>query len=124
MDLTPKQIRATELIGQGLLTFKVIARIVGVSEQTINTWKQDKEFCEECLRVARQLYRTHAPAVYNKLVLMAKAGNMNAIRTYIEHMEVIDKLVNQINSSSITFSWEQNDHKVLPTPISGTISQG
>lgn len=65
--LKPKQQKCIELIVTGEMTQAQIARELNITEQTICTWKKDKEFAAELAKANRTAINSLVPKTINKL---------------------------------------------------------
>ena len=91
----PAKTLAAELLALNPhLTIQKVADQVGVTERTINLWKQDPNFVEAIYDRYMLEFGTEIPAVLNAMVREAKEGNVQAGRLVLEHS---GRLVKNIN---------------------------
>ena len=91
----PAKTLAAELLALNPhLTIEKVANRVGVTERTINLWKQDPNFVEAIYDRYMLEFGSEIPAVLNAMVREAKEGNVQAGRLVLEHS---GRLVKNIN---------------------------
>ena len=91
----PAKTLAAELLALNPhLTIQKVADKVGVTERTINLWKQDPNFVEAIYDRYMLEFGIEIPAVLNAMVREAKEGNVQAGRLILEHS---GRLVKNIN---------------------------
>ena len=91
----PAKTLAAELLALNPhLTIQKVADKVGVTERTINLWKQDPNFVEAIYDRYMLEFGIEIPSVLNAMVREAKAGNVQAGRLVLEHS---GRLVKNIN---------------------------
>lgn len=85
--LSPKQAQAVETLAGADpgTTHEQAAELVGVSRRTIIRWWGERAFAAAVVGRRRELSRADYGAVVHALTREAKAGDVPAIRTWLEH---------------------------------------
>ena len=94
-NLTKGQIQAIEIIAlKPRETNRAIAKQIGVSENTISSWRKNPEFIASCFDRFRELYGMRLMNVMEAMFREAEQGSVPASRLILEHY---GKLNTQIN---------------------------
>jgi hypothetical protein len=107
-NFSPQQLEAIELFAIGELNCGEVAQQLGITPQTISTWRKNEQFMDAIYFRTRKLLRDALPEIYKAARNKAKAGNAPHIRILLEHLDNIEKTISQKNQSSITFTWDTN----------------
>lgn len=104
-----KKAKAIELLAIAEQTQVEIAKVVGVSEQTICAWKRDPEFMKGVVDRSRELLKETLPGVYRALSKRSKKGSDRHIKIFLEHLEKLEE--SKAKEVNINFSWKQPTQK-------------
>lgn len=108
-DLTPKQLKAIEMIAQGdERTYSDIARDLNIQVTTLRKWRQREDFAKAVRDRAYELFREQLPYVYSTLDRISKEGDTKAIQIFLDHLERVENDVAQADGQ-ITFTWKRRD---------------
>ena len=94
-NLTRGQMQAVEIIAlKPSATNRSVAKELGVSENTISSWRKNPEFIASCFDRFRELYGMRLMNVMEAMFREAEEGSVPASRLILEHY---GKLNTQIN---------------------------
>lgn len=105
------QLQAIELLARGGKTYKDIADLIGVSAETLRTWRKDSEFQDEVRKRCRELLKDMEPSLYNIAFQQVKEkGSWQHIKLLLERIERLDDIAEGRGQDyNIMFKWKEND---------------
>jgi hypothetical protein len=103
--ITPKMKEAIPLLAEGTNDIATVAKKIGVEKSTVYKWLlRNMEFRELIRRETEILFKTSIPEVYMKLSSLARNGQLQGIKIFLEHLERIDRYENQGTTITFCFS--------------------
>jgi transcriptional regulator with XRE-family HTH domain len=101
--LNEKQLAAVAILslpGRGGLTYKQVAERVGVSEQTIHSWRKLDEFNDEIKKQVLRNAVADLPDMYASIPKhVIEEGNAALFRTYLQSLGMLTEKV-EVNNAS------------------------
>lgn len=109
-DFSPQQLEAISLFATGQYNCTEVAERVGVTVQTISTWRKNYQFMDEIYNQAKQQLKNKIPEIYKATVDKATKGSHQHIKLILDHLEYIEKIHSKANKASISFTWDIDEH--------------
>ena len=107
MDNEKKKLEAIELLATGGHTYEEICKLAKVSNTTLRSWRNNREFADMVIARARELIREAMPDMYKSAVKHAKEGNHSFFKILIEHVDRLEELSHNTREKSISFTWKK-----------------
>jgi hypothetical protein len=109
-NFSPKQLKAIILFATGKYNCTQVAEQVGVSIQTISTWRRNPNFMDEIYKSAKLALRDILPEIYKVATEEALKGKFQHIKIILDHIDNMEANTKKDNMSSITFTWDNSEH--------------
>lgn len=106
-DLTARRRKkAIELIAQGAIPKKDIAKQCSVTPNTLARWQQEPSFREQVIERTYELVYQDLPEIYTALIAKCKTGSAPHIKILLDHLEKVREMDKNSMVGNITFSWD------------------
>ena len=92
-NLVKKQETIELMVTEPNLTYKEIAKRIGISKATLQTWRQDPGFIDAYYDRYMIKFGSKLPEVLDAMIREAKEGNVQAGRLVLEHSGKLVKRV-------------------------------
>lgn len=105
-NFSPQQLESIELFATGEYNCSQVAEKIGVTIQTISTWRRNYQYMNAICEKAKTILKSHLPEIYKTAAKKAKEGSHQHIKIILDHIENIEKLTKKSNQASFTFTWD------------------
>lgn len=101
-----QQLQSIELFATGEYNCGQVAEQVGVTPQTISTWRRNYQYMDAIYQKAKEHLKSQLPEIYKAATKKAKDGSHQHIKIILDHLENLEKMTTKNTQGSFTFTWD------------------